>query len=222
MQRNRLNRGLFRLIPRALLLALILLPATSGVAQAAITQLVFITTAQPITAGEASEIMTIQTQDDGYEPADVAADTTINLSSTSAQGKFSLSAVSWVDITSVTITNGSNSVSFYYKDTTAGGPTITAEDDPNGYTGGVWIDDTQPQTIDPASLHHFTLSNISTQTAGTAFSITITAEDEFFNTATSYTGPNSLSDTTGTILPTTTGDFIAGVWADIVTITKAQ
>ena len=77
-------------------------------------------------------------------------------------------------------------------------------------------------------LNHFTVTasgggNIGTQTAGTAFSITITAIDQDGNTFTGYTGTNTLtaSTGTGTISPTTTGAFVAGVWTGSVTLTKA-
>jgi flagellin-like protein len=71
-------------------------------------------------------------------------------------------------------------------------------------------------------LDHFTFSTISsTQTAGTAFSITITAKDTSGNTVTSYTGTNTLTVSSGTINPTSTTAFTAGVWTGSVTITQA-
>ena len=58
----------------------------------------------------------------------VTAATTVNLTSTSAAGKFDTSATGLFNgtVTSVSIAAGANSASFYYKDTTAGTPTITA------------------------------------------------------------------------------------------------
>ena len=75
-------------------------------------------------------------------------------------------------------------------------------------------------------LDHFTVTalgggNISTQTAGTAFSITITAKDSSGNTVTSYTQPSTLSVSTGTISPTSTGEFTNGVWTGQVTLTQS-
>jgi hypothetical protein len=107
-------------------------------------KLAFTTPAQTITAGSPSAIITIQVQDaSSGNPLNVAADTTINLTSSSAQGKFSLNASPWSDITSVIIPNGSNSASFYYKDTAAGNPTITAAEFPDQG----WTDATQQQTV---------------------------------------------------------------------------
>lgn len=72
-------------------------------------------------------------------------------------------------------------------------------------------------TVGP--LDHFTFNTISTpQTAGTAFSITITAKDASGNTVTSYTGTNTLTVSSGTISPTSTTAFTAGVWTGQVTL----
>lgn len=74
-----------------------------------------------------------------------------------------------------------------------------------------------------AVLDHFTFDTISSpQTAGTAFSLTITAKDAGGNTVTTYTGTNTLSDTTETISPSSTGAFTSGTWTGDVTITAAQ
>ena len=131
---------------------------------------------QTITAGVASGNMTIQTQDGYGIPVNVSADTTINLTSTSDNGTFDIDPNGAFDgsITSVTIPSGSDSAIFYYKDYVAGTPTITAAESPDQG----WADATQEETIDPAALDHFTFDTIGDQTAGTPFSITITAQDE--------------------------------------------
>ena len=72
------------------------------------------------------------------------------------------------------------------------------------------------------TLDHFTISNISSpQTVNVPFSITITAKDEQEKTVTSFTGKTTLSDSTGTINPTITGNFTSGVWTGSVTISQA-
>ncbi|MBM3133761.1 MAG: hypothetical protein FJZ89_00390 [Chloroflexi bacterium] len=68
---------------------------------------------------------------------------------------------------------------------------------------------------------HFAFAPVGTQQAGVAFGLTITAQDAFNNTVTSYTGSNTLTDSTTTIAPTTTGNFVHGVWSGSVTILKA-
>jgi len=71
-------------------------------------------------------------------------------------------------------------------------------------------------------LDHFTISPISSpQTVGVPFSITITAKDNQEKTVTSFTGKTTLSDSTGTINPTITGNFTSGVWTGSVTISQA-
>jgi hypothetical protein len=75
-------------------------------------------------------------------------------------------------------------------------------------------------------LDHFAVTasgggSIGTQTAGTAFSITITAENSTGYTVTSYTGTNTLTVSSGTISPTSTGAFTAGVWTGSVTLTTS-
>ncbi|MCJ7631115.1 hypothetical protein MUP77_01745, partial [Candidatus Bathyarchaeota archaeon] len=75
--------------------------------------------------------------------------------------------------------------------------------------------------VNAGGLALFAFSNISVQTAGTSFSITITAQDAYGNTIIGYKGPNTLSDLTGTVNPMRTGSFSAGSWTGQVTITKA-
>ena len=103
--------------------------------------------------------------------------------------------------------------------TVAGTATVAAKAPPHTDVA----EDSTTVDFTPGSLHHFTFDTISSpQTAGATFSITITAKDQYENTAASYTGTNTLSDTTGTISPSSTGSFTNGVWAGNVTITGVQ
>lgn len=74
-----------------------------------------------------------------------------------------------------------------------------------------------------SNVDHFTISTISSpQEAGTAFGITITAEDASNNTVTTFEGTVNLADLTGTLSPTITTEFTDGVLTDFqVTITEA-
>jgi len=74
----------------------------------------------------------------------------------------------------------------------------------------------------PANLDNFIFDVIDNQATGVAFSITITAKDSNGDTVTTYTGANTLSDTTGTINPTFTSAFTNGTWTGDVTIKNAQ
>jgi uncharacterized repeat protein (TIGR01451 family) len=70
---------------------------------------------------------------------------------------------------------------------------------------------------------HFVFDTItSPQEAGQAFAVTITAKDIDDNTLTDYSGTASLTDTTGTISPTTADSFSSGVWTGDVTISQAR
>jgi hypothetical protein len=94
------------------------------------THLVFITPEQTIPNGEVSNIITVQIQDAAGDPISTMTEVTISLSTTSATGEFSVAPAPWTPITGVNIPVGANSVSFYYKDTIPGTPTIHAVDDP--------------------------------------------------------------------------------------------
>ena len=77
-------------------------------------------------------------------------------------------------------------------------------------------------TVNIPPLDHFVFSSVGTQTAGTSFSITITAKDASNNTLTNYVGTNALGVSLGTINPTNTGVFSKGVWTGSVTLTNAS
>ncbi len=83
-------------------------------------------------------------------------------------------------------------------------------------------------TIVAGPLNHFAVTNasdgnIADQTAGTNFSVKITAKDLYNNTITSWTGTVDLSDDTGTLTPTTATISSGGaVTVSNALITKAQ
>ncbi|OGY29088.1 MAG: hypothetical protein A3J50_02270 [Candidatus Woykebacteria bacterium RIFCSPHIGHO2_02_FULL_43_16b] len=156
----------------------------------AITKLVFTTTAQTLTAGSASAIYTVQTQDQYDNPSNVGVDTTVDLSSTSSTELFSTTSGFGATVTSVTISNSTNSANFYYKDNTAGTVTITADENPSAsYTAA-----TQAVTVNPASIYKFgTLFDTNSITTGGTATLTFVARDTYDNTVTSYTGDKNLT-----------------------------
>ena len=80
----------------------------------------------------------------------------------------------------------------------------------------------QSFTVNPGELDHFSLSSSSNpQTAGDPFSITITAQDAWDHTVTSFAGTADLSTTAGTISPAAAQPFIDGIWTGNVTVTGA-
>jgi FlaG/FlaF family flagellin (archaellin) len=73
------------------------------------------------------------------------------------------------------------------------------------------------------ALDHFEFNTISSpKTANVAFTITITAVDQYGDTLTSYDGVNALSASVGDISPTATGAFSNGVWSGLVSVTEAN
>ena len=121
---------------------------------AAIDRIVFTTAAQSFDMNTVSAIMIIQTQDASGNSINVSADTTVSLTTTSGGGTYYSDAGGTNQITSVTITSGSSNASFYYKDTNAGTPTLTAAENPSQD----WTDAQQIQTINflnkQAGLHY--------------------------------------------------------------------
>ena len=67
-------------------------------------------------------------------------------------------------------------------------------------------------------LAKFAFSTIGTQTVGSAFQITVTAQDASGNTVTGYTGSPTLTYSAGTVSPGTIGPFTYGVWTGSVTL----
>src|SRR5713101_2921814 len=164
-------------------------------APAAPSKLVFTTVGQTLT-GICSPI-TVQTQDSTGKPSNVASATTISLSTTSATGAFFSFGCTTV-FTSVTMSAGTNSIiNLFYKDTTAGSPSITAS--ATGLTSATQVEtvgsgtlsvsssNTAAATVTPASQSVtlppggsgsiapiVTVTFPSTATAGSTSTITVT------------------------------------------------
>ena len=76
-------------------------------------------------------------------------------------------------------------------------------------------------SVNPGTVDHFALTAPSSATAGTAFSLTVTAQDSQGNTATSFSGSLSLTSSQGSASPATSGFFNSGVWTGSVTLSNA-
>lgn len=92
------------------------------------SQLAFATPPRTVTAGACSAQLQVQSRDSFGNAKNVAADTTVSLSTTaSSTGRFYTdSSCTLGTVTQVTILAGSNSATFYYRDTKSGSPTVTA------------------------------------------------------------------------------------------------
>ncbi len=76
--------------------------------------------------------------------------------------------------------------------------------------------------VSPTAHSAFAFGTVaSPQTAGTQFNVSITAQDEFSNTVTSFVSPVSLTTNGGTITPTTSALFSGGLLTQPVTVTLA-
>lgn len=130
-----------------------------------------------------------------------------------------------------------------YRATSAGGPysqiqqivgraTVTYDDVPGvgaffyvirGYynpNGANWESGNSAESgATIAALDHFSFAVIGTQHSGTAFSVVITARALDNTVVTSFAGTVTLSTSSGTIAPTTSGVFSAGTRTETVTIT---
>jgi hypothetical protein len=112
---------------------------TVTISPAAATNLVFTTTAQSTKINVASGTITVQQQDAFGNAVNASADVAVTLSSTSLTGTF-LQTDGTTPLVGPMIPSGSSSLSFTYKDTLVGTPTITAH--AAGFTDG-----TQMETV---------------------------------------------------------------------------
>jgi ABC-type Fe3+-hydroxamate transport system substrate-binding protein len=102
--------------------------ATVQPKQASDNKIVVITVPQTIKAGSVSAMITIQIQDLKGNPVEVVSSTVVTLLSSSASGIFSANG-NEPAIKAVTVSAGTNSANFYYKDPTKGNPDIIASKD---------------------------------------------------------------------------------------------
>ena len=88
-------------------------------------------------------------------------------------------------------------------------------------SGGTKEGNSNPFDVNPGTLSHFYVSNISSpQTAGQDFPISIEARDANENIVTSFTNTINLIDVTGTISFTPIPGFVGGLWSGSVNMTR--
>ncbi|MFH1397975.1 MAG: hypothetical protein ABIH27_05465, partial [Candidatus Omnitrophota bacterium] len=190
---------------------------STGAEQSVISRLVITTSPQTLIQNQSSTLITVQACDSAGNAKTVSVATTIDLSSSSSGGSFAPesdpSAWSSDNTSTITISAGQSSASFYYKDSIVGTPTITASE----YPSVGWTDATQQETINSAVNTFYVIAS-TPQVAGSSFTLTISAIDqdgavstEFsgtVNLAVNYVSPNSGS---GTLAVTQTSDFVSGI-----------
>ena len=152
------------------------------------------TVASPLTAGVATGVTV--TAKDAHGNTATGYTGTVTFSSTDG------SAVLPANYTFVAGDNGSHSFGSGVTLKTAGSQTVTATDTVTGSINGT----SSSITVNPAAAATLQVSPAgTTQSAGTAFNVTVTAKDAFNNVATGYTGTVHFTSTDPA--PTLPGDY---------------
>jgi hypothetical protein len=152
------------------------------------------------TAGAVSTAFTLTSRNADGNVSNVTADTTFDLSSNSSGTKvFYSNAAGTAVITQVTILNGTSAITFYYKDSHAGTPTLTASWNSGGTDLG---SDTLPVTISLAETTLATSSSVATNFKD--FKVTVTKirmGNSGINWATIFSGTAELDLVNGGTFP---------------------
>jgi hypothetical protein len=165
--------------------------ATFNVAAGAPAKLVFTTTVagnQSATATATIGPWAVQVQDSAGNPVAANSAVTLALASSSSGTTFFTPTSSGSAAGPITIAAGSStSANFYYADTKAGTPTLTV----SGTVNSVTVTQAAAQvTVVAAGASKFLLTAPASSTAGSALTVTLTAQDAFGNTAVSYANGN--------------------------------
>jgi hypothetical protein len=178
-----------------------------------VDKLAFISSPQTFVKGYASGPITVQLQSSNSEPQTSWKDLSLELKSSTQTGEFSLDKDNWAPITALTLSEGSQQVTFYYKDFTEGRPTISV----NEFPDRGWTDALQEQKVVNEG-EYFSVTATTPQVAGVPFTVQIAAKDGQGGTDTSYTGAVDIflqyvSPAAGTkaILPDNSSGFVLGV-----------
>src|SRR5438132_1064278 len=177
-------------------------------------KLQFTTSAFTVAAGTCSGTITVGTFS-GNNAASPSSNETITLTTSSSGGSFYSNSGCTTPITTVGISTSQTSASFFYKDTTAGSPTITATPAPSLTTP------TQTETVTPAAANKLVFSQQpSNATGGSAITpaVAVQVQDQFGNVVTSGSGSNASitiaigsNPGAGTLSGTTTQTAVSGV-----------
>jgi hypothetical protein len=187
------------------------------------SKLAFSTSPVSVAAGVCSPQITVQTQDSNGNAADPSSTVTVALSSNSTGTKaFYSNSVCGATTTSVTIGTSANSANFWYEDTKAGSPVITA-----AATGGVTGSPTQTETVNAAGVSAST-STVNSSPASviadgsTTSTITVTLLDANSNPVTGKTVTLAQGAGNSTISAASGPSNSNGVVTFTVTDAKAQ
>ncbi|HEV8061022.1 MAG TPA: DUF4214 domain-containing protein, partial [Gemmataceae bacterium] len=182
--------------------------AQSGilVAPAAASKFVFSSVPAAATAGTAFNF-TVTAEDPFNNTATAYAGT---VAFTSSDGAAALPAAS-------SLINGVGTFSATLKTAAAAGQTITATDTASASVTGT----SGAVAVSPAAATHFTVAAPGTAIVGTALNFTVTAEDQFDNTATGYTGNVNFTSSDGAAVLPANATLTKGVGTFSVTLNTA-
>ncbi len=165
-----------------------------------------------VIAGAVSTTFTLTSQDADGNAVDVTQDTVFDLTSDSSGTTFYSDSGGTSVITQRTISDGSSSATFYYKDTKAGTPTVTATHSSGMSLGSA----THGVTVNAGTAGQVIMTGPSSVTAGsisTAFSLTSqdsngntsdVTQDTVFDLTSNSSGATFYSDSGGTSVITQT------------------
>ncbi|HVE86254.1 MAG TPA: PKD domain-containing protein, partial [Myxococcales bacterium] len=162
---------------------------------APVAKLAFRTPAQTVTAGACSAVATVESRDAFDNPSDAAAAIAVGLASSSGGGTFYSDAACATSVTAISIAAGGRTAGFYFKDTRAGSPTLTAS--APGLTSA-----TQVETITPAAPVKLAFSTPPRQAGAGLCSppLTVEARDSLGNASPVASAvPVNLSSTSTTV-----------------------
>jgi len=162
----------------------------------------------PVVAGETATIV-VQAQDDGGN-VETTYNGSVILHASSPSGEVSPGGI-------VTIMNGEGSVNIL--DLKAEVASLTLENIPGGTLN---VSSTNTIEFLPGIFDHFIMENISSpQTAGSDFTVVITAKDLNENTVTSFAGTVNFTTTAGTVTPLVSNNFSAGILNQDISVTQS-
>lgn len=153
-----------------------------------VKKIVIATAAQTLAKGQVSGPVTIQLQSSVSALQTAWEDITLQLSSDSESGEFSLDKQNWSKINKVVINRGNFQVEVYYKDKKEGQPIISVKES----SDRGWEDALQQQKITSGTAF-FGITVSQMQTAGEYFKMTITAKNEDGKTDEHYNGAVEIS-----------------------------
>ncbi len=178
-------------------------PATTTLTiTGSVTQLKFTAgTSQSLFVNQVSSIITVTQEDSSGLAVNAVNALTVNLTTTSATGTFYNNAAgTGTAITSITITSGSSSVNFYYKDS-AGLPTITASS--TGLTSATTTFTITPNLVPNGGFEQST----SWQSSGSGYAESHVTNDNAPGLSGAYAEIDTTITGTGTAAATLTNTF---------------